>query len=434
MREASPPHDPGPLRGVLAWIDPRFGPLRNLVGQRLGPPEPRWWLYHCDLARAPVGTRYCPDPAGAAGTSLDPDEAFRRALGEAVERYSALNVGARGGVALAAGDGELTGRFPACAPDEPCPPPLRGLDRAAPLTHVAVRRLADGREVMVPAAFVHLGFRPRPLEPAPTLPISTGLAFHPSLHDALWGGLCEVIERDAMMLMWWARRPLAAIPVDGPDLPEPLADRVARLKSARLSVHLFDMTSDVRIPAVFAVVRGESYPYLVVGAACRSDPVVACTKALDEAVSVRAGLRARPPGPLPSLGHFDWVCALEHHARLYAAWRRTPAFDFLLDPGGLPTPFPEFVRQPWGAPPEGPDGLAFFAAGLEAEGLTVLWADVTAPEAAEFGRVVKVIVPEMVPLSQAHSARWLATPRLLRAAGLARARASDFNPFPHPFA
>lgn len=62
----------------------------------------------------------------------------------------------------------------------------------------------------------------------------------------------------------------------------------------------------------------------------------------------------------------------------------------------------------------------------------MLWTDVTVPEAAELGRVVKVIVPEMPPLSSDHRARWLGTPRLLR---LAEALGcSELKPLPHPFA
>jgi hypothetical protein len=67
-------------------------------------------------------------------------------------------------------------------------------------------------------------------------------------------------------------------------------------------------------------------------------------------------------------------------------------------------------------------------------GLNVLWTDITAPEATGLGHVIKVIVPEMVPLTQDHNVRWLGTPRLLGASGLKQATTAAFNPFPHPFA
>ena len=71
---------------------------------------------------------------------------------------------------------------------------------------------------------------------------------------------------------------------------------------------------------------------------------------------------------------------------------------------------------------------------LEGLGLTVLWHDVTAPELVGIGHVVKVVVPQMVPLSIRHDVRWLGTGALLAAAGLEKPRAADFNPIPHPLA
>ena len=71
-----------------------------------------------------------------------------------------------------------------------------------------------------------------------------------------------------------------------------------------------------------------------------------------------------------------------------------------------------------------------------ARALTVLWTELQCDPVQSIGYVVRVIVPEMMPLSQAHSVRWLATPRLLEYAGLRKdqARPAMFNPFPHPFA
>jgi hypothetical protein len=43
-------------------------------------------------------------------------------------------------------------------------------------------------------------------------------------------------------------------------------------------------------------------------------------------------------------------------------------------------------------------------------------------------------VPQMLPLSPDHRVRWLATPRLLRLAGLSAPDPSALNPYPHPFA
>lgn len=424
----------GSLAGVLDWVDERFGPVQSLGGSRLDPPDPDWWIYSCRLTRTPPGSLYLGTSANAGGTSTSREEALRRTLGEAVERYSGLTSHLHAELTRASLEGAgVLSRLPTCAPDEPCLPTFRALDVALPLTHARVRSLADWSERLLPAAYVHLGFTPLSGEPHVTMPISTGLAFHSDLSAALWSGLCEVAERDAMMLMWWTRRAAPEIVCDGARLPWALSERLERLRRVGLRARFFDITTDFRVPTVFCVLRGERYPRLVAGAACRADPAAACAKALDETVAVRLLLRRREDRELPGVNAFEWVRQLEDHARLYADARMEPAFDFLLRSGAF-VPYEAFAAGPWWAEPASLDALRARAAALADLGLTVLWADVTAPEAEGLGRVVKVIVPEMVPLSQDHHARWLATPRLLRVAGLSEPVAAALNPHPHPFA
>src|SRR5262249_51565832 len=132
--------------------------------------------------------------------------------------------------------------------------------------------------------------------------------------------------------------------------------------------------------------------------------------------------------------NFDWVESLEHHSLLYAAGGLGHALAFLLSPSGPTVSFAKFAGRRWWEAPTDPSGMRNFAIRAEENGWTILWTEVTAPEVAQFGHVVKVIVPEMMPLSQSHRARWLATPRLLSAAGLTTGSSAAFNPFPHPFA
>jgi ribosomal protein S12 methylthiotransferase accessory factor len=429
-----PGHDPGALREVLRWVDPLFGPIRRLERRHLEPPHPRWWVYACDLSRVPPGTWYSSQLANAAGASLEPDEALRRALGEAVERYAGLHPPPEGALQrLRAGEGDLWGRYPRCAPDEPCPLSMRRLDSRTLLTHVRARRLTDDRPVVVPAGMAFLSFAPEPREPPVAIPISTGLAFHAEAHRALWNGLCEAVERDAVMLAWWTRRSPPRIEIQESEAPDRLAERLERIRRAGLGVHLFDITSDIPLPTVLCVVTGDRAPYASVGAACVSDPEAAATKAVDEAVYIRLCFGERPR-ELPSLKAFGWVRTLEDHGQLYAGWRGSPALEFLLGALGPVVTFAELAaRKTWPAP-VGAEDLALRGKDLEALGLTPLWVDLTVPEARPLGRVVKVIVPELVPMTHDHRARWLATPRLLQHAGVRRASAAAFNPYPQPMA
>jgi ribosomal protein S12 methylthiotransferase accessory factor len=119
---------------------------------------------------------------------------------------------------------------------------------------------------------------------------------------------------------------------------------------------------------------------------------------------------------------------------LYASWNKSPALDFLLSRPGNYISYDKFARLDWWHEPSNLDELISLANRLLTMGLTVLWRDITATEAISLGKVVRVVVPEMLPLSQDHNARWLGTPRLARRWSAEQSGEMNINPFPHPFA
>lgn len=424
------PHDPGSLHDVLSWVDSRFGPLYSFSGIELD--APRWWVYSGQLARHPAGNWFGGYPAGAAGVSIDPNQALRSALGEAAERYSALNVDlGEQAFRQPVGDDPLASRYPTCAADEPCPPSLRYLSPHDVIEYVPVRQAWDGCAANLPRAFVDLAYTPNAGELLVALAISTGLAFHPDLATALWKGLAEVIERDAMMIMWWTRSSPPELDLAAP-IPDALRERVRRLTYAGIRPRLFEITTDLRFPTAFCLLESSRHPRVTVGASTGEGLEQTFCKAIDEAVGVR--LTTPQPIELPSLEHFEWVSQLDHHVALYANPRMRHALEFLLQARAVRS-FAELAEQEFWTAPADIFAFAALAQRLRDRGLTVLWTDVTVPEVAGFGRTVKVVVPEAVPLSQAHGARWLGCSRLLAAAGLkAGTPSTAFNPYPHPFA
>jgi len=425
------------VAGLAAgWVDARFGPLTSLHCSRIGPPEPRWWVCTAPLARSPVGNPFSAETSAGAGTSIFRDEALTRAAGEAIERHSALNA-TIGGEQMTLREAELAGRIPVCGPDERCPPSCRIPPIDVPMLHVAVRTLADGAQAWLPAGFVHLNYWAESAEPLVTLPISTGLAFHRDLTTAIWGGLCEVVERDAIMSFWWLRTGAPEITVVGGEVanvPDAVLERLEMLAEAGLQARLFDITTDVEVPTVFCVVTGEKQPCLAVGASCKADPGAAVAKAIDEAIGTRVALAGWRPAPSDGNGHNEPISRLVDHAAFYADPTNRRVFDFLLESHHPRVPFDVFASRPRVAAPTDMPSLGRLAAGLAERGLTVLWADVTAPEAVSMGTVAKVVVPEMVPLSPLDAIRWLGTPRLAARSARAGTDGSPFNRFPHPFA
>ena len=69
----------------------------------------------------------------------------------------------------------------------------------------------------------------------------------------------------------------------------------------------------------------------------------------------------------------------------------------------------EIAERPALRSPQTMAELRDVAMDLEQSDLIVLWTDLTAPELFPHGQVVKVVIPQMVPLPQLHRVRWLGT-------------------------
>ncbi|MFO0889524.1 MAG: YcaO-like family protein [Isosphaeraceae bacterium] len=422
---------------MLLWIDPLHGPILGVEGHGLTFPDPAWWLTNCFHVRS-VGGSPNPNAVGpilASGISIAPELSLRSALGEALERYSAFNASHVTERAFCAPpDPELLLRFPTCLDAERAHPCFSSIETSSPLTMVKVESLADSTPRWVPAGHVDLSFQPYPNESPASIPVSTGFAFHADLCAAVWTGLCEVAERDALMVNWWCRlRPPVIVP--DPDLaPDHLRRRLERLEQVGLRLLLFDFTLDFPAPTVVAVITAEHHPYLTVGSSCKSDPMSACSKAIDEAVSARLTARSLGTKPVASLVRFDWVNDFVDHIQLYATGELQDRMAFLQTPFSETITLEELAGRYRLPAPSSFGELRRIASRLVRLGLTALWCEVTAPEFRRIGAVAKVVVPEMVPLSRTHSIRWLGTPRLARFLGRPVAELSDFQDLPHPFA
>ena len=111
-------------------------------------------------------------------------------------------------------------------------------------------------------------------------------------------------------------------------------------------------------------------------------------------------------------------------------------FDFLLE-GERPVHALDEIGT-LEAPSTGADPLEQVVANLERAGAEAIVVDITTDEARQVGmHVIKALIPEAMPLSFSHHARYLATPRLYeapRAMGLTVHDEAGINPVRQPFA
>ncbi|MFD3930050.1 YcaO-like family protein [Streptomyces sp. NPDC058614] len=418
--------------GRNGWLSPTAGPISHFWCRSLGYPDPRWWIFGATLARAPFGTYWSRFDFSAAGASIDRREALARTIGEALERHASMHSLSEDIEVIARfQDSLLSNRFPRCSDAETCPPMFKGHNWDTPVGHVRMQAVASDDEVLVPTPYAHLGYMAPTAELLATYPISTGTAFAENRITAQWRALCEVAERDAIMLFWLTRTRFSRVEVDFLDGPPTLLSRLHRVREVDLNCSLIDITTEFRVPTVLAILTGSEYPFTTVGASCQADPVRACCKAIDEAVSVRYSLRHdRWKRDIPSHREFSWVRRLEDHMALYGSWRDSPAISFVwnapcISLGNFAAQFDEWI-------PRSDIEFQDFTKRLWVDlRLTVLRKELTTADIGAYGHVMKIVVPEMLPLSQDHNARWLETERLKRRM---RDASTEINEFPHPFA
>ncbi len=253
----------------LAFND-RFGPITT-AGELESFPVP---YYLATLASTPFSDADVPEHA--AGVAAEWDPAFMKALGEALERYSAA-VYRRSSFTESPSAPIDPGRV--VAPD--------GFD-GEPTRWYPAESLSTGEAVELPAELVVFPPPERTVRPA----ITTGLGLGNSGVEALVSGLYEVIERDAAMLAWYSSYEPLGIDVDS----EGYRTLSRRARSESLEVTSCLLTQDVDVPVVAACVhRNQKWPEFAAGMAADLDASAAATGALEEAIQNWLELRRMGP-------------------------------------------------------------------------------------------------------------------------------------------
>jgi ribosomal protein S12 methylthiotransferase accessory factor len=394
--------------------DPRSGLVRRCLELPLEPDDPRLFCFVAELARAEnepdaigPGMRY------GCGLGLTRQRAAEAALGEALERYCAsvydhellrhaayedLDEAAILPSSFALFSDRQYSAFQAAwarGGREWCYEPFTERTRTAWVPGYSLTR---ARTRLAPAAFVYLPYWYERDEPYVADSFSTGLACARSRDAATLAALCEVVERDALCILWYNALTPRRIALDGGDeLEELYRSRFAR--PGRQLV-LLDATSDIAIPTVVAVLideRGGS----AVGAAAHPLAFEAARKALSEAAQARITAKrelvvgsARRYAP-----DFRDVVAFADHLRAYTAPGMRRHLQFLLRADRTI----RLADLPGASAPADP--LRHCLRLLEAGGWEPLAFDLTSLDVRQAGyRVVRVVIPGLVPLTARHEA------------------------------
>ncbi|WP_409464364.1 YcaO-like family protein [Amycolatopsis sp. GA6-003] len=382
--------------------------------------------------------RTSPEQIDGSGGGFDVELAKAVSVAEALERYCcAMHDPAdlRWATATELGDDALDlDTLPRLSEAELSRPRLAVTPAAkdAPRHWVRGVRLSDGKPTWLPAMLAYLFFVPSDGENLAN-PITTGCAVHTDPVLALVKGLVEVIERDATAIAWHQQLPLPELELDTGD-PELHRLMAAYDRNPHVDVRLFDATTDVGVPAVFAVRvdrRSTSLRHVAICAA-NLDPRLAAVNAVREVLSCHISF-LHQVGDAPARAE---DCYRTADGALFTAHAsRAEAFDFLLNR----TP-PRRALSELPTPPanDSAESLRWLVDRLAAAGAEAYAVDLTTDEARAVGMTaVKAIVPGLQPMSFVRTAQFLGHPRLYAAPAAmgypVRAEA-DLNPWPQPVA
>jgi ribosomal protein S12 methylthiotransferase accessory factor len=268
-------------------------------------------------------------------------------------------------------------------------------------------------------------------------PISTGMACHCSPAEAAVSGICEVIERDALMISWQAMLAPPQIAVES--LSEKNYDLVSRFEQRGSRVTLLDITVDVGVPTILSALKSgdTSLPALVFAASSSPDPEEAARKSLEELAHTRRychAIKSWLPRIEPNPPSHDNVVDQVTHLNFWTDHANAHLADFLFASHER-IDFATIESLATGDP--GHD-VEVLSRRVRAVGHRVLLVDLTTPDVRGLGlTVVRALIPGFQPLFMSYQNRSLGgsriweVPEKLGYPGVDRATGD--NPSPHMY-
>jgi ribosomal protein S12 methylthiotransferase accessory factor len=376
------------------------------------------------------------EPMGGAGADIDPEMAWLRAVMEGAERYANMAYGADDFIVASGNEaGALAidlDRIARCSAKEYADPgcPFNAPDKSLPIRWTRGYSLTNTCERWAPAVMTHLYARPSRNERF-WQEISTGVAAHTDLGEAIVSALCEVIERDALAILWLAQLPLPRIQLGRP-YPAQIADNHRTLDQSLIRQEFYDATSDLEVPTVYSLQLVDRHPKLAqyVNCATGFDTATLIAKTIRESAPARPVLQREASLP-------DDVAdyrALADGANMLGRPENRSAFDFLINtPNSVAL---EDMHRP--AARTARERIAHIVNHLRAQDMEAVIVDLTTDELRGMGIwVVRAVIPGLMPMSVVQKARFLGTPRLYDyppRAGFKTISEADINPLPQPFA
>ena len=418
-------------------IDRRTGVVRHVTEVGLQPGAPRFFHYGAEAASTQAFGHEA-NFSNTGGASIFPEVAQAKAVGEAVERYCAA-IYDPGLLTLCSYNENSENCIDPCLFDyfaeeqfEDPKFPWKQFTRSTKVRWAQCRNLVSGQEALVPAAMVYVPYiyyldtGDTPI----TQPISTGLACHCSFAEAAIGAICEVVERDAFMLVWQSCECPAGI--DQQTLTPELRDIAVRFSRDGDHLVIIDITSDLGVPTTLSLLASDraERPALCAAASTAVSSEEATRKSLEELAHthrymslIRAGM---DPNELISPSE---IATQRDHLQFWCAHQNQALASFLFQPELRP-----FVNRKVEEDANAVKSLQALAARMRSHGHEVFVTDLTTPDIEGLGlKVVRAVIPGLHPLFMGHWIRGMGGKRLLSRLRSVGRGPTEQNHAPHPY-
>ncbi len=370
------------------------------------------------------------------GVGVSIEDAVTPALAEAMERYATANFYEEQSIwstAYSLNERMLDlATVPQCSETERANPhcSLCLPSKSETIRWVKGLSLHDCEPTLVPTIMVYSNAGWRVPQERFWLPISTGCAAHRSYEEAVIKAICEVVERDAISLVWLQQLALPRIVVESPGpVAAPFWDAYQR-SSADIEYHFFDATTDVGLPTIYGVQVSQHHRFARTTVACATalsfDEAIA--KVLKDFAAIKPAFVSARSLPIDTFAFTNLLDGASYTARPENAH----AFEFLLR-SRVSVP----LSQLSAAEPK-LRTLSDVLCRLVSLGMQAIAVDLTPDEAFRVGlRVVRVLIPELHPFSIHRAVQYRAHPRLYTAPasmGYTVHTEKELNWWPQPFA
>lgn len=421
-------------------ISPHGGMVRGLMNLSRDSGDPKLYL---SLA-APANPKFLVEGQHglidffASGIGLTLEEANTTAVAEAIERYCAAYVIPER-LLLATweelGEDALhPSELPLFTKEqyEQRQFPYRPFTEQSMIRWVQGRSLTNGRMKWVPAAIAWDSYIPQSEdEEAICFGLMTGSAAGATKEQAMIGGLLEIIERDAFMIMWYNSLSLPRLDTRDLLVMEQFKEL---LDPNRFELTVIDTTSDIGIPSAFGLLMTRDGK-VSVGGSSRLSMEEAVRKTLMEISQLFIGNKPQIYSKsIPSLLPHqvtDYGLRLSYYEQPYAHEElafTTASSEFRSIQPALPI-----------AAGTEADRLQYIVQQLAKRGLEVLCVDLTTDDVRQLGlHVVKMIVPGTVQLPRSEKERIITSERIYKTPVELALRTEsilpqNLNRSPHPF-